>query len=371
MKIGIDCRLWNETGVGRYIRNLVWNLQNLDKKNCYVLFVKKDIANHELNIENDPRWKIVHANIRWHSFEEQIKFPGILYKENLDLMHFPYFSMPFFYKKPFVVTIHDLIINHFPTGRASTLPLPVYYAKRFAYNYLLKHSVKDAKTIIVPLNAVKEDVITTLGAVPEQIAVTYEGVENRRNKKLNIKNTISSPYFLYVGNAYPHKNLKRLMEAFISFKKDIKDEVKLLLVGKNDYFYKKLEEEALDKGNKDIVFQHGVDDRKLFSLYAHAKAFVSASLMEGFGLPSLEAMSASCLVLVSDIPSFREVCQNVGFYFDPYNIDAIKKQLRFVYNLDYKTKQKLIVRGLNRVNDFSWRKMAEETLRIYESSLCL
>src|SRR5690242_4609839 len=129
MRIGIDGRLWNETGVGRYIRNLVWGLQEFDKKNEYVLFIKKGLKIDDLRLKNDP-WKVVETEIHWHSLAEQIKFPQILYKENLDLMHFPYFSLPIFYNKPFVVTIHDLIINHFPTGKASTLPYPLYLMKR-------------------------------------------------------------------------------------------------------------------------------------------------------------------------------------------------------------------------------------------------
>lgn len=89
MRIGIDVRLWNETGVGRYIRNLVWNLQDLDKKNTYVLFVDKRIKKEEL--KNKENWKIVETDIRWHTFEEQRLFPEILEKENLDFCAFSLF----------------------------------------------------------------------------------------------------------------------------------------------------------------------------------------------------------------------------------------------------------------------------------------
>src|SRR5690349_17429006 len=114
MRIGIDARLWRETGVGRYIRNLVWQLQKLDKQNDYVLFVQNGFTRDELGF-TDSRWKIVPTGIHWHSLSEQKDFPKLLNKENLDLMHFPYFSHPIFYNKPFVITIHDLIVTHFPT----------------------------------------------------------------------------------------------------------------------------------------------------------------------------------------------------------------------------------------------------------------
>src|SRR4051812_22356097 len=120
MKIGIDARLWNETGVGRYIRNLVKELQLIDKKNEYILFVRKaDFDKVSSQIVNS-KFLVKVADIRWHTIEEQIKLPRILNNENLDLMHFPYFSVPIRYKKTFVITIHDLILNHFSTGKAST-----------------------------------------------------------------------------------------------------------------------------------------------------------------------------------------------------------------------------------------------------------
>ena len=129
MRIGIDARLWNQTGVGRYIRNLVLNLHDIDKTNNYILFVRKiDFEEIQKQIVNS-NWKIVNVNIKWHSLEEQINFPKILEKQKLELIHFPYFSVPVRYKGPFIVTIHDLIMDHFPSGNASTLPTPFYYLK--------------------------------------------------------------------------------------------------------------------------------------------------------------------------------------------------------------------------------------------------
>jgi len=370
MKIGIDGRLWNETGVGRYIRNLVEELQTLDKKNDYVLFVKK--GNQQVKIQQ-RNWKVIETDIHWHSLAEQIKFPQVLEKEKLDLVHFPYFSLPIFYKKPFVVTIHDLIINHFPTGKASTLPYPLYQVKRIGYNAVLHHAVTHAEKIIVPLHAVESDVITTLHAPREKIVVTYEGVNvslGAKHTQKKIQHSLPENYFLYVGNAYPHKNLDTLLDSFVQFRKDHQD-VSLVLVGKDDYFYKQLTKRIATEAIDGVIFQHNVSDQELFALYSHAIAFISASYMEGFGLPPLEALSSGCVVVLSDIPSFKEVCQDSAFYFDPYSATALKKQMQIVYNLDHKKKQVMLSKGLQRVKEFSWTEMAEHTLRIYESSLSL
>jgi len=365
MKIGIDVRLWNETGVGRYIRNLVSNLQTIDRNNDYVLFANKNFKFQFSSIKND-KWKIVETDIHWHSVSEQLKFPQIINKENLDLVHFPYFSLPIFYNKPFVVTIHDLIIDHFSTGKASTLPYPLYLLKRIGYKTVMNNAVKNSQRIIVPLNSVKEDLMKTYRVAEDKVIVTYEGCSKLKtqNSKLQFK---AQSYFLYVGNAYPHKNLDFLIKAFTEFKKEMEDDIKLVLIGNDDYFYKRLRNKIEKENLANVLLVHDVSDRELFNLYANAIAFVSASKMEGFGLPPLEAMSSSCPVLLSDIPSFKEVCRDAAFYFDFNSKNSLKEKMSLVYNLDSKEKQKYIRKGLERVEDFSWKKMAEETLKVYES----
>ncbi len=370
MLIGIDGRLWNETGVGRYIRNLVLNLSKIDKKNEYILFISaknlKTIQKQK-TVSANRRWKLIVTDIHWHSLREQLQFASVLQKEKLDLMHFPYFSLPILYKKPFIVTIHDLIINHFPTGKASTLPWFLYNIKRFGYKKVLEYGVQNAKKIIVPLNSVKDDLIETTVVDPKKIIVTYEGVDDNIVQKQRESNDRYGKYFLYVGNAYPHKNLERLILAFITFKKKTKEEVKLLLVGKEDYFYSKLEGWVKQENIPDLIFLHSITDPELSDLYSHALALVSPSLMEGFGLTPLEAEATSCIVLVSDISSFREVCLDSVIYFNPYSVEDIAEKMSYVFHLDKTSKQSYIQKGKIRVRNFSWEKMSRQTLAIYES----
>lgn len=378
MKIGIDCRLWGESGVGRYIRNLVCNLQKIDDKNNYVLFVRKAdyenikyLASRRSGQILNFKWKIAIADIRWHTLNEQLKFPSILNKENLDLMHFPYFSVPIFYNKPFVVTIHDLIIHHFPTGQASTLLPFLYQLKLFGYKYVISHAAKNAQKIITVSNVTKNEITEHLKIDPKKIIVAYEGVDR---EILNIKHEISSiknPYFLYVGNAYPHKNLDRLVEAFNILISQYPS-VSLVLVGQSDYFYKRLQGKVRKmRLENNIKFLGEVSDLELNQLYKNAMVLVMPSLMEGFGLPAIEAMANKCLVLASDIPSLKETCLEAALYFDPYNIDDIAKKLRDVYFNDSNHHSDLVKKGYERVRRFSWEKMARETLRIYESCFSL
>lgn len=365
MKIGIDCRLWNETGIGRYIRNLVLNLQVIDKKNDYVLFVLRKDKEEILRFSKNDNFRIIEADIRWHTVSEQLKLPQILNRENLDLMHFPYHSVPVFYSQPFVLTIHDLIPYNFPTGQASALPGPIYGLKLLAYKFAIGQAAKKAKKVISVSNATKSEIIDHLGINLQKIEVIYEGV----SQKLAVssqRSAVKGKYFLYVGNAYPHKNLERLLTAF----KMLDSNIKLVLVGKEDYFYKRLKQKVekmklLDK----VIFLQNISDEELSNLYKNAIALISPSLMEGFGLPALEAMVSKCMVLASDIPSLREVCNDVAIYFDPNSVTELTQKMESVCSNDSNHRSDKIKKGTERAKLFSWEKMAKETLAVYEKAV--
>jgi glycosyltransferase involved in cell wall biosynthesis len=365
MKIGIDARLWNETGVGRYIRNLVIQLGKLDTKNTYVLFVRKEDYS-QIKAITPQSWKLVSVSIQWHSLKEQFSFLPVLYKEQLDLMHFPYFSLPVLYGRPFVVTIHDLIIHSFATGKASTLPLPLYKMKHFAYKRVIEQATKRAEKVIVPLNAVKKEIEETLHLSAEKVAVTYEGFDGMITNSNDLKSTDlpvkEHAYFLYVGNSYPHKNVEKLLEGFLQFQKNPEyADYSLVLVGKEDYFSKRIK--------RNVKHVRNVSDSELGYLYNHAIALVSASLMEGFGLPCLEAAACECLVAVSDIPSFREVCGENALYFSPSSSESIASIFPKILSLHPEKKKAFISGGKKKAQTFSWMKMTQETIKIYESCI--
>lgn len=372
MRIGIDCRLWMESGVGRYIRNLVFELSKIDKTNDYVLFVNEEIQNSKLKIKNDnSKFKIVKTDVKWHTFSEQLQFPSILNKENLDLIHFPYFSVPIFYKKPFVVTVHDLTIYNYSTGKASTLPYLLYLLKRLAYKLVLTTAIKNAQKIIVPLDTVKEDVLKTFPIPLDKIVVTKEGVDEKiiDDSKPSFNQELKSQnYFLYVGNAYPHKNIDTLISAFAKLKDQIKEhDVKLFLVGRNDYFYKKLERSIEKQNISSIHFFHDTNDSRLSELYKNAISVICPSKMEGFGLIPLEAMANNCLVIASNIKAHTEVCADAAFYFDPDSSESLTQKMIEIFSLDKITKEKYLKLGIKIAKTFSWGKMARQTLSIYEN----
>ncbi len=369
MKIGIDARLWNQTGVGRYIRSLVKELLVIDGKNSYVLFVlssEKSEIETQLKKMNRNNWQVVDANVRWHSLSEQINFLRILNAHNLDLMHFTYFSMPILYSKPFVITIHDLIPYHLATGKASTLPYPFYTIKRFAYKVILRKSAKKSQKIIVPLKAIYDDVVKTLHIDSQKVIVTREGFDfSSSDSKSAINTSEIGKYFLYVGNAYPHKNIENLIEGFQLLLKKEKN-ITLVLVGRKDFFYQRLIGRVKKETLSHVKFIFNATDEDLQKLYREAVALVSASKMEGFGLVPLEAMSQGCIPIVSNIPSFQEVCQDAALYFDPDSEATIAEKMHYVLSMDESMRKEFLSRGKNRILHFSWKDTALATLKVYE-----
>ncbi len=370
VKIGIDARLWNETGVGRYIRNLVLNLEKQDKQNEYILFFRKpEFESVELHGKNFQKRL---ADIRWHTLSEQLTFPQLLQKEHLDLVHFPYFSVPIFYSGNFVVTVHDVILHHFPTGKASTLPQSIFWAKYNGYKIVLSQAVRKAKKILTVSQATKKELIDHFSVSEEKIEVTYEGIDDGVIAKKNMHFGNSQPYFLYVGNAYPHKNLEMLLSAFGKLKQANTAPIHLVFVGKEDFFYKKLKEKvARSPVASSVTFYEHISDGDLSLLYQHAVALVLPSLMEGFGLPAVEAMANGCLVACSHIPALLEICKDVAEYFNPSDADDIFRVLQgILYAAPLYINRKRLL-GRKRAKEFSWEKMTKQTHQLYESCISI
>lgn len=355
-KIGFDGRLWGESGVGRYIRNLVRGIEGKELSDDFVIFLTSEYYD-KVNFSN-PKISKKRADVRWHTLSEQVKFLRILERENFDLVHFPYFSYPIFYKKAFVITIHDLIIDHYPTGIASSLPLPIYRLKHYGYKKIIKNAVKNACKIISPSNATKEELVSLYNADNSKIEVVYEGfdplIKSSSGNKL-----VSDNFILYVGNAYPHKNLERLIEAFNKIRS--KYDVDLVMIGRKDFFY-----ERLDKNIKGLKVINNVDDSTLFEYYTKARLFVMPSLMEGFGLPVLEAMNLSCPVVSSNSRALKEIGSDGCLYFDPFNVNDMADKISKVLEGKVDLKDQ-IRKAQSRAQKFSWEKCTNETLKVYES----
>ncbi|MBU2036684.1 glycosyltransferase family 4 protein [Patescibacteria group bacterium] len=394
MLIGIDARFFGPKakGLGRYAQKLIERLEQTDKQNDYLVFLRR--ANFDEYQPQNPRFKKILAPYRWYSIGEQLFFPFKLYQYKINLMHFTHFNAPMLYFKPYVVTIHDLILQRFPTVKDTLFGRVKYFLKNIGYKIVIHLVVNRAKKIIAISRFVKNDIIKSFGVAEEKISVIYEGAPARfasqpacqaerggqgesvaggpeeSSRQILVKYGIKKPYLLYVGNAYPQKNLARLIEAFKILVEGGYNDLRLALVGEKEYFYRKLREQSesiilQSMVKKDqMVFTGFVPDEELGALYQNASIYVFPSLCEGFGLPPLEAMARGAPVVSSNATCLPEILGQAAHYFDAASPADMAAKISEVLT-DESLRQKLIVAGFEQIKKYSWQRMAEETQKIY------
>lgn len=375
MRIGIDARFYGSLGkgLGRYTEKLITYLEGVPQDtNTYVIFLRQE--NFDEYQPADARFTKVKADYPWYGWAEQLLFPLLLWRQRLDLIHFPHFNVPFFLWRPFVVTIHDLILLHFPTVKASELPPFLYWLKYLAYRLIIASAVHRARSIIAVSDFTKQDIEAAYPIARGKVYTTLEAVdpycywlEPSAERSLfetldligtNAGATLVKRYVLYVGNAYPHKNLELLLGIAADF-----PDITFLCVGKEDYFYRSFREKVSSARVSNIRFAGYIDDRSLGALYRRATAYIFSSLYEGFGLPGLEAMNYGLPVVAARAGSLPEIYAEAAIYFDPSERGACVRALREAFDPEQGGKYRTL--GFAQAARFSWQRMAVQTLQLY------
>ena len=370
MNIGFDARLIKETGVGRYIKNLLPLLISKNKKNTWVILIRPNEKEFLISLlkKDLDRVQIVEVKSRWHSFKEQIEVPYVLYKNKLDIVHIPYINVPVFYFKKMIVTIHDLTLLTHKTGEASTLN-PLFYAiRRLGFNVALKKALK-ADRILVVSQSVKQEILKKYPKIDyNKIIVSYNGLPKlkyKQNKSFKAYLQNRKPYFFYVGNAHPHKNLNFLIDTLDKFFTRFPN-YKLILAGRKDFFMDKLLTNINQKRSKDnFIFIDNPSDSELYQLYKNANCVVLPSLKEGFGLQILEAMQLESLIVCSSISSYKEIGGDLCTFFDPLSQRSLVLALNKVLKITAKHKKQITSRYKAYLRRFSWEDSAEDILKAY------
>jgi glycosyltransferase involved in cell wall biosynthesis len=371
MKILIDARFYGleHAGLGRYTMNLVKELAKLDHENEYILLLRKKYFQ---NLHLPKNWKKAVLNAKHYSIGEQANLPLVIRKYKPDVVHFLHSNIPIFYRGKFVVTIHDMTMYNQGID-ATTLPLPLYFAKRIPFKMVFRKAVYDSQAIIVPSNAVKDEIVEYFKIPKAKVEVTYEGVENKEQRTPKTEKILGrydlngKKYFLYVGNVYPHKNVKRAIEAIVGLHEE---PIHFVIVSGHGVFRHRLEKQVKKlKAQEYVKILDFIPDEELSVLYANSLAFIFPSLSEGFGLPGLEAMQSGTIVLSSKIPVFREIYKDKVLYFDPKNVESIKKAMQKVLQMNNVERKKMITNGKKLAKEYSWEKMARETLEVYKGLL--
>ncbi len=361
--ICIDARFWGtkHTGIGRYVENLIDHLP--DNSESEVVLIVNPNQKDEPKLAN---FKKYYARHHPYTFLSLLEMSWLLFQIKPDILHVPHLTIPIFWPGKIVVTIHDLIKHENPSPQSSTKPGLIYWLKFVEYLAMFHFTLWRASHIIVPSKYWKDVLHTKYRVRSTRITVTYEGVDTKF-KKLSPPHIDlpDKPYVLYVGNVYPHKNIPLLLSAI----KQLDGQVLLMIACARSVFtarlQKMIEEQDLGKWVKLLGY---VPDSDLKSLYQHALAFVFPSLVEGFGLPGLEAMSIGCPVISSNATCLPEIYGGAVLYFSPHDIADLVDKIQTVLE-NPSLRQNLIKKGKAQAAKYSWAKMGRLTWQIYQNQL--
>ena len=371
LRIGIDGRGIHKTidGIGRYSLNLIRSLASIDQTNQYIIFKNREIKE---KIADTPNLREIEVDFPHLSMKSLFHFPFLIKHFNLDIFHSPFFIAPLWGVKNLVVTVHDLMALTFPGffgGRGYLKENGAYWYHRI----FVPLSIRKAKRIIAVSQNTRKDLIEKLKIKPERICVIHEAVDDRFTRDFTVAEVekfkrikrLPDSFLLYVGNFKPYKNIPLIISALDILKKTNMLKHKFVMAGRKDRCFPIVYKEVKDRNLvNDVVFLDYVSDEDLPLLFKCADIFIFPSLYEGFGLPALEAMSLGIPTIVSNASSLPEVVGDGAMIVDPRNPQDLAQSILSLLK-DEDLRKKLSQKGIERSKTFSWKKTAEETLRLY------
>lgn len=370
MHIAIDARLYGleHAGIGRYTQNLIEKLQQLDSTHQWTV-----ILNAKTKLNSLPKnWQQVQVNARHYTLKEQWQMSRLLSQLKPDLVHYTHFNRPWFDWTGSVVTIHDILWHDQIGFSATTLPAPAYLIKYLGYRLIINRAIHQAEMVIVPTEQVKQRLLTEFKLKPAKVKVTYEAASDiyrtwskNVSKQVLPKYKLKPPFYIYTGSLYPHKNV----DSAVSALEFLPSEFQLVIVSARNAFSDKFKAKVRQsKFGKRVKFLGYVPDQDLVGLYQAAVALIQPSQSEGFGLTGLEAMEAGLPVVATQMPIFEEIYRSSALLVDTKQPKQIAQAITRLSGKS-KFRQDLIKKGKANAKRFSWSKMAEQTLNIYQQVL--
>lgn len=359
-RIVIDARIINSS-TGRYVERLLTHLQNVDTENEYIVLVpEKDKGHWKSRSKN---FSVDITNYKNYSLGEQLGFAWQLYRLRADLVHFCMPQQPLLYFKPHVTTVHDITLLKTYNSDKNWL---VFHLKQLIGQvvfFLIGHT---SRRIITPSKFTRDEYIKFARISPRKVALTYEAaeVDPKPPKKMKLK---YKQFLMYVGQQADYKNIKRLIKTHQHILRS-KPDLGLVLVGSKSKANKMNEAWVEKKGYKNITFTGFVSDDQLAWLYKNCGVYIFPSLMEGFGLPGLEAMEYGAPVASSNATCLPEIYDDAAVYFDPKNIEEMAGVIEKVLENE-SVRQELIKKGYKQAKKYSWNRMAKQTHKIYLDAL--
>lgn len=361
-RIVIDGRII-DSSTGVYVQRLLHFLHEKESGDEYVVLVPSKSLT--LWQEKLPKFSVIAADQPNYSLSEQWSLAWQLYRLKPDLVHFTMPQQPLLWFGKRVTTIHDTTLLRFDNVDMNPF---IYRVRKFIFSQLVRNVIRRSRQIIVPTEYVKHDLQDyTHGRYTDKFTVTLEAGDPVEAEPEVIEKLTGKSYLTFIGNAFPYKNVRRVIDAYAELKKTHPN-LHLALAGKKDYFYEQHAEYVRQAKINDVHFLGFISHGEKRWLYQNAEAFVTASLSEGFCIPLLEAMYEGCPVISANVSCLPEVAGPAAQYFDPHSTSALVDAIKQVID-DEKLRSQLITAGHQRVKEFSWQRMADQTQAVYQSAL--
>jgi glycosyltransferase involved in cell wall biosynthesis len=362
MHIAIDARIINSS-TGRYVERLLTYLEKIDSEHRFNVLVRAKDKDYWK--PTNKNFTVVVADYHQYTFQEQIGFYLFLNKLGADLVHFCMPQQPLLYRGKSVTTIHDLNLLRITENEG--MSLPVLKVKQAIFKHLLRTVTKRSARIITPTHYTKDDLLRFQPVSSEKVVVTYEAADKVSDTEKPVERLIDKQFLLVVGRSESYKNQRGAILAHQQLIAKYPD-LQLVLVGKRDKNSRDIESWVKNEGFRNVDFFGFASDDELAWLYSHCEVYVFPSFMEGFGLPPLEAMRHGAPVASSRASCLPEVLGKAALYFDPSDADDIAKTIETILN-SKKLRDELLVKGKKHVDTYSWQRMAEQTLGVYNDAI--
>jgi glycosyltransferase involved in cell wall biosynthesis len=365
MRVAINCRSIlkkTSTGVGRYTFHLVQSLATIDQKNAYALYCAHPIFNFKRRPPLRPA-----SNFKICSDHFGLGADFICGK--YDVYHSPSLDSLKKIKGKIVVTVHDMIYKTYPQSHT---PQTVALSETN-----MQELVERAHKIICISNSTRKDLHKFFDLPTSRSCVVYNGVdhtifypigddEQEEANNLLAMHGIKGPYVLFVGTIEPRKNLDHLLKAFAILKKKHHYKGQLVIIGMKGWMMDHVAKVILDLNiSDDLVFTGYVSDDQLRLFYNRAQVFAFPSFYEGFGFPLIEAFSCGAPVITSNTSSCAEIAADAAVTIDPNSPEAIAEAAACIIQ-DKDFQERLRQKAFMRAKEFSFERMARETLAVYQ-----
>jgi glycosyltransferase involved in cell wall biosynthesis len=367
LRVALDCRLLQWPGVGRYLRELAAALVPAAPDLQFFWLCSQARAGE---LPCGPTAQPVVLRSSPFRLAEQLELPLQLRALHIDLLHAPVSHAIPLAAPRFVVTLHDLVLQHFPEFLPSRLAGAYYRAMNHA-------SVRRARRVIAVSEFTRADAASAWPRFASKLVTIPNGVSSHfrpvcdAGERSALCRALALPprYVLYLGTWKRHKNLPRLLQAYGKLDGALRERFPLVVVARSDPRYPEVEAAAHAAGiHGEVLWRADIEEGALPALYSMARCVVLPSLYEGFGLPVAEGFACGTPALVSRAGALPEIGGDACLTSDPCDPASIAEGL-FTLLTDDTLQRELSARALARARAFSWEKAAERVAALYREVL--